>query len=163
MQLLQGSSDKEDMALFLMIQLIFFLLAATDGHAKNFSLFLQPGDAYEMTPLYDILSTYPYFGNGPNQFNHRLAGPAMALRSKNVHKRYDTIHARHWYGLALKYGGQSAWDDMIELVESVDSTLEVIEMLLSKEFPVRTWEAISEGMRTAAKKFLNETGELPQS
>jgi serine/threonine-protein kinase HipA len=162
-QLLQGSLDREDTALFLRVQLAFFLLAATDGHAKNFSLFLQPGDAYEMTPLYDILSTYPYFGSGPNQFNQRQAGPAMVLHGKNVHKRYYTIHARHWYRLALEHGGQAVWDGMIELVESVDSKLDAIEMLLSKEFPVRTWEAIADGMRAAARKFLNETGEIQQA
>lgn len=46
-------------------------MAATDGHAKNCSIFLQPGDTYVMTPLYDILSLWPYFGKSPNQHNRR--------------------------------------------------------------------------------------------
>lgn len=56
LQLLQGSQNKDDRTFFLLTQLAFFLLAATDGHAKNRSLFLQRDDGYEMTPLYDILA-----------------------------------------------------------------------------------------------------------
>ena len=70
-------------------------MAATDGHAKNCSIFLQPGDSYVMTPLYDVLSMWPYFGKGRNQFNRKRAGLAMAKRSKNVHYAFNTIHTRH--------------------------------------------------------------------
>jgi len=34
------------------------LLCATDGHAKNFSIFIGQGGTYRMTPLYDVLSAY---------------------------------------------------------------------------------------------------------
>lgn len=40
-----GSAPARDSARFVMAQLAFWLLAATDGHAKNFSVFLQPGGA----------------------------------------------------------------------------------------------------------------------
>jgi serine/threonine-protein kinase HipA len=160
MQLLRGSSERSDMTLFLKTQLAFFLLAATDGHAKNFSIFLKPGDVYEMTPLYDILSIYPYFGSGPNQFNQRRAGPAMALRSKNVHKHFYTIHARHWHGLAMEYGGEASWNAMLELARDVKRALAATAMQLPGGFPKRTWMAISNGMKAAAGKFLLEAGEL---
>ncbi|WP_441295174.1 hypothetical protein [Massilia glaciei] len=45
-------------------------------------MFLLRGDVYEMTPLYDILSAWPYIGCGPRQLNRHRAGLAMALRSK---------------------------------------------------------------------------------
>ncbi|RXZ33999.1 type II toxin-antitoxin system HipA family toxin [Oxalobacteraceae bacterium CAVE-383] len=160
MQLLQGSRNKADAALFLMTQLAFFLLAATDGHAKNFSIFQQFGDAYEMTPLYDILSMYPYFGSGPNQFNQRHAGPAMVLRSKNVHKHFYTIQARHWRRLAMAYGGTAVWQDMSGLAQRVRQALAAVATQLPDDFPERTWLAISEGMSGAAEKFLMEAGEL---
>lgn len=35
-----------DLATFILSQLVFWMLAATDGHAKNFSIFLQPEGAY---------------------------------------------------------------------------------------------------------------------
>ena len=34
------------------------MLRAIDGHAKNFSLFLNPGGRFQLTPLYDVLSAW---------------------------------------------------------------------------------------------------------
>jgi len=110
-------------------------MAAADGHAKNHSIFLQPGDSYVMTPLYDILSMWPYFGDGPNQFNRRRAGLAMALRAKNVHYRLETIQARHWHQLAMKHGGPMVWDAMQALVERVEPALAAVESKLPRGFP----------------------------
>ena len=116
LQLLQGSADREDTTLFLLTQLSFVLMAATDGHAKNFSLHLERGDAYRMTPLYDVLSMWPYYGDGPSQFRPRKAGLAMAVRSKHAHYLFHTIQARHWQQLAARHGGDVVWDAMVELV-----------------------------------------------
>ncbi|MGH6610289.1 MAG: HipA domain-containing protein, partial [Burkholderiaceae bacterium] len=53
LQVLAGSEAAPgDGRLFLCAQLAFWLLAATDGHAKNFSLFLLNNDRYRLTPLY---------------------------------------------------------------------------------------------------------------
>ena len=90
---------------FQLSQLAFWLMAATDGHAKNFSLFLLQGDAYAMTPLYDVISIWPYIGDGAHQFRWRSAGLAMALRAKNAHYALHTLQARHWHALAMKNGG----------------------------------------------------------
>jgi serine/threonine-protein kinase HipA len=154
LQLLQGSGSAGDGARFLLAQLAFFLLAATDGHAKNFSIHLQRGDAYEMTPLYDIISMWPYFGNGAHQFQPRKAGLAMAIRSRNAHYVFHTIQARHWHGLAMKNGGIDVWNAMLEMVASVDVALGEVEALLPADFPAWTWEAISQGMRSEAERFL---------
>ena len=81
----------------------FWLMAATDGHAKNCSIFLQPGDSYVMTPLYDVLSMWPYFGKGRNQFNRKRAGLAMAKRSKTP------LRVRHDPYPALAPVGDEEW------------------------------------------------------
>jgi serine/threonine-protein kinase HipA len=160
LQLLQGSADRDDTTFFLLSQLAFSLMAATDGHAKNFSIHLDRGDAYRMTPLYDVLSMWPYFGDGPNQFRPRKAGLAMAVRSKNAHYLFHTIEARHWLQLAAKHGGDSVWDAMVQLVERVDGALAEVERRLPKDFPARTWECISIGMRSEAMRFLREAAPL---
>lgn len=156
LQLVQGSADREDTTFFLLTQLAFALMAATDGHAKNYSLHLDRDDAYRMTPLYDVLSMWPYFGTGPNQFQQRKAGLAMAVRSKNAHYLLHTIQARHWHQLATKHGGNAVWSAMIRLAESVDGTLAKLEGRLPKDFPARTWQRISTGMRSEATRFLAE-------
>jgi serine/threonine-protein kinase HipA len=154
LRLLNGSADREDVAYFLLTQLAFFLLAATDGHAKNFSIYLHPGDRYGMTPLYDILSMWPYYGDANNQFKRRRAGPAMAIRSRNVHTQFHTIEARHWHALALKNGGLRIWHAMVRMVEQVEDALDAVEVQLPADFPARTWERITAGMQEEARRFL---------
>lgn len=156
LQLLQGSTNKNDTLFFLLTQFAFFLLAAPDGHAKNFSIFLQRGDTYEMTPLYDILSAWPYLGRGPNQLNRHKAGLAMAMRSKNAHYVLKDIRTRHWHQLAMKNGGAEVWEAMLQLAENVDEALSTVESRLPNDFPIHTWTTISAGMRAEAKRFLSE-------
>lgn len=154
LQLLGGSADAAaDKTYFLLTQLAFWLMAATDGHAKNYSIFLLGGDDYTMTPLYDVLSMWPYIGTGPNQFTWRKAGLAMAVRSKNAHYTFHTILTRHWHGLAMKHGGPAVWQKMLVLVEHVEHAIAAVQQTLPSGFPEKTWSAISEGMRAQAKRF----------
>ena len=94
--LLAGSEDATtDRLAFQLAQLAFRLMAAPDGHAKNFSIFLRQGSAYEMTPLYDVLSVWPYVGKGRGQLHLRDVRLTMALHSKNTHYDIYGVRARH--------------------------------------------------------------------
>ncbi len=91
--LFKTSDDPErDVALILRAQAAFWLIGATDGHAKNFSLFLRPGGRFLMTPLYDVMSAEPSLAAG--QITRRQAKLAMALGEKR-HYRLDEIMPRH--------------------------------------------------------------------
>jgi serine/threonine-protein kinase HipA len=158
-RLLGGSSQPHDRWFFALAQLTFWLLAATDGHAKNYSLFLERGDAYTMTPLYDVLSVFPYIGPAPNQFRWRKAGLAMALRSKNVHYELHGIQARHWQALAMKNGGADLWAAMQALVARAEPALRSVEGRLPADFPAPTWERIAAGVRGQVQRF--EAGAAP--
>lgn len=62
LKLLESSDTPvEDQIAFLKSQIIFWLIGATDGHAKNFSLFLRPGGRFGLTPFYDVLTAQPAF------------------------------------------------------------------------------------------------------
>jgi serine/threonine-protein kinase HipA len=153
LRLLEGSADGGDRAFFALTQLSFWLLAATDGHAKNYSIFLAPGDTYVMTPLYDVLSIFPYVGEGPNQFRWRKAELAFALRAKNVHYDLHNIQARHWHGLAMKHGGAPLWHQMLELTDRLEPALQRVEAELPANFPQRTWATIAQGVRDQLARF----------
>jgi serine/threonine-protein kinase HipA len=76
LHLFRGSdTPAEDQRNFLKGVIAFWLLGATDGHAKNFSLFLTPGGRYHMTPLYDVTSAQPSFDS--NQIRHNQFVSAM--------------------------------------------------------------------------------------
>ena len=161
LQLLSGSADpQQDTMAFQLTQLAFWLLGATDGHAKNYSIFLHPGDSYVMTPLYDILSMWPYVGTAPNQFNARQIGLAMVMRAKNVHYKLHTILPRHWHGLAMKHGGPAVWDAMQGLVERVEPAIDAVAARLPSNLDGRTWQAIANGMRAQAARFAAGAAQL---
>lgn len=143
----------EDRTVFALAQFAFWLLAATDGHAKNFSLRHRRGGRFGLTPLYDVLSAWPLIGDGPNRIAYPRARLAMAIRGeKNAHYRLHDIQPRHWQRLAASCGA-GAWKRMKAMADSVDSALDAVASELPAGFPVRTWEPISAGMRRHAQLF----------
>lgn len=148
LQVLRNSrAASADIRHFLCTQLAFWLLAATDGHSKNFSLFLLPGGWYRMTPLYDVISVWPVIGNGPNLIAWQEAKLAMAVRSKNVHYELARIQTRHWHGLAQRSGVDGVWEAMQALVGRVEAAIAVVQERLPAGFPERTAQTIFDGLR----------------
>lgn len=143
----------EDRATFTMAQLAFWLLAATDGHAKNFSIQHRRGGRFGLAPLYDVLSAWPIIGSGPNRLPYQRAKLAMAIRGKNVHYRLSEIDIRHWQRLA-SLCGPDVWARMTAMVESVAGALQRVERRLPNGFPGAVWEPVAEGMRRHAAQFL---------
>jgi serine/threonine-protein kinase HipA len=94
LRLLRDSdTPAEDQRAFLKTIVVFWLMGATDGHAKNFSVFLYPGGRYRMTPLYDAISAQPSVDAGQiRQNSFRLA---MAV-GDNRHYQINTIVPRHF-------------------------------------------------------------------
>lgn len=157
MALLRGSlSTPKDKANFVLAQLAFWLLAATDGHAKNFSLFIERGGAYRMTPLYDVLSAWPIIGHGTKLLAKQDAKLAMALRGKTPHYKLVDVRVRHWKALAASTGTGAVWPSMVHMVESVEATLLAIEKTLPPNFPEAVWQTINVGTRNQAQQFLRE-------
>ncbi len=147
-----GSAAQSDTRTFVLAQLAFWLMAATDGHAKNFSIFLEPGQGYRMTPLYDVLSAWPIIGHGPNQVAFKRAKLAMALRSKNTHYHLHEIQTRHWQVLARQAG--IPFDQLADLVERVPQAFDTVQAQLPAGFPERVWRAIRDGTGLQARRFL---------
>ena len=154
LKLLSGSaSPNVDREQFLLVQLAFWLLAATDGHAKNFSVFLNAGDSYRLTPLYDVFSAWPVIGHGANRLSLQKARLAMGFRAKNMHYRLAEIRARHFRVMAENSGVPTVWDKMQELVSNVPASLAAVEKRLAPDFPPILWERISNGMLSQAGAF----------
>ena len=93
---------KEDLGTLITVQLLFWMLGAPDGHAKNFSIALLPEGRYRLTPIYDVMSIWPVEGKKPNQFSLHDGELAMALSGKNKHYRFKYIQRRHFNAMAQK-------------------------------------------------------------
>jgi serine/threonine-protein kinase HipA len=154
LKLLSGSEDAQaDKLRFVLALLAFWLMAALDGHAKNFSIFLHAGGGFRLTPLYDVLSMWPIIGSGSNQLSPRRAKLAMALRSTNTHYHLHEIQTRHWKQLAAQSGVAEAFDRMVDLVKSVPAALDTVEATLPEGFPAKVWKPVRSGMLAHAARF----------
>ncbi len=156
MELLLGSDNAaQDRDTFFKTQIIFWLLAATDGHGKNFSLALLPGGRYRATPIYDVLSAHPVIGTGRNRIPPQKARLAMAVRGSSNHDLIDKIQPRHWIAQAQQVGlGAVAAERLIEqVIVATESVIGEVEKLLPDDFPMDLAAAIFSGMRRQSTRL----------
>jgi serine/threonine-protein kinase HipA len=141
-----AAADREN---FLAAQLLFWLLAAPDGHAKNFSIFLEKDGAYRLTPLYDVLSAWPVIDDGPNKFQWKKVSMAMALRASNAHYRIAEMQRRHWNDMARRNAVGSDFEATIErFIARAPAAIEEVAAQLPADFPASVADPIFEGIRS---------------
>ena len=156
LDILAGSENSEtDRRQFFKAQVVFWLLAATYGHVKNFSLFHLPGGRYRATPLYDILSAHPVIGHGAGKVAPQKAKLAMAVRGQSNHYLIERIQPRHWLAQARSSGLTEAWADELlnELADNTGEILQKIEGELPPDFPADVAETIFHGIRRQREKL----------
>jgi serine/threonine-protein kinase HipA len=147
LDLLKGSDEPEaDRRFFLKAQIIFWLLGATDSHAKNFSIFLQPGGRFRLTPLYDVMSVQPAFDAGQLRRNNMKL--ALAVGDNRHYVVYE-IMPRHFVQTAAKSGipaslVQTIFDELLEVEQTAVSK---VMNDLPAGFPQELAESIVGGMR----------------
>jgi serine/threonine-protein kinase HipA len=144
--LLKGSDTvDDDISTFLRATVLFWLIGATDGHAKNFSIFLNPGGRFRMTPLYDVISAQPSLDSGQVQSkNFKLA---MSV-GKSRHYRVDEVMPRHFYQTAA-IAGISATLVRKTFESIVAGTMKATEQAISalpRGFPERLVTSIHTAM-----------------
>ena len=153
LDLLQGSDTPSvDRRLFLKSQIVFWLLGATDGHAKNFSVFLGPGSRFSLTPLYDVMSAQPAVDAGKirkNQYKFALAV------GDNRHYVMDTILPRHLMQTAESSGvkGTVVEELCAEVAESAEYAIGEALGSLPEDFPEPLVDSIVQGMRARLKRL----------
>lgn len=153
--LVQQSLDAErDLRTLMASQILFWMLRAPDGHAKNFSIQLQAGAAgrFRLAPLYDVMSAHPVIGDGPNQWAARELKLAMALLGKNRHYLMHTIQRRHFNSTAKKLGyGETAEPLLQELVERTPAVVAQVQNELPEGFSQQVADQILDGLLSAAR------------
>ncbi|PSV41886.1 type II toxin-antitoxin system HipA family toxin [Photobacterium sp. GB-36] len=154
MQFLLGSrTSTQDREVFFKAQILFWLLAAIDGHGKNFSLFLEPESRYSMTPLYDIISAYPLMDS--NSIPKQKAKMAMALTGTKKYYKWQTIQPRHFLSTAKAVGfsTQRANELMLEMKNQAPSAIEKVRQQLPNDFPTDISESIFNGVLKQAGRL----------
>ncbi|HZV18302.1 MAG TPA: type II toxin-antitoxin system HipA family toxin [Sphingobium sp.] len=149
-KLLLGSDDPQaDQLAFFKAQILFWLIGATDGHAKNFSIFLAPGGRYRLTPFYDVLTTQPSLD--AHQIRRNQFKLAMSVGNSRRYRIFD-IHGRHFVetGRAAGLSAQLIGQAIDEVREDFDHAFRDVEQHLPAHFP----EAIHASVAVSAREKL---------
>ena len=151
----QSKESKYDREVFFKAQVLFWLLAGIDGHAKNFSIFIEPEGRYRMTPLYDIMSAHPLLVS--RQLEAKKIKMAMALSGKNRHYHWDKIQPRHFISTAKQVGFNEKMAKAIitEMMGMVDEVITKVESQLPADFPEDISATIIDGMRKQHDRFVD--------
>lgn len=147
LKLLKGSDQPtEDQKAFIKAQIIFWLIGATDGHGKNFSIFLGAGGRFALTPFYDVLTAQPFFD--AHQIQKKEMKMAMSVGSNNHYKMAD-IQGRHFVQTVQKAGlpDYIAQEALDEISSIADEAIKKIEAKLPNDFPMDIHESVLSAMK----------------
>ncbi|MDC8760737.1 type II toxin-antitoxin system HipA family toxin [Janthinobacterium fluminis] len=151
--LLQQSRERDaDMRTLMASQLLFWMLRAPDGHAKNFSIQLLAGAGrFQLTPIYDVMSGYPVIGPGPNQWTERKLKMAMALPGNNRHYLAHSIQRRHFNSTAKEVGyGANAEPLLQDFIARTPAIVDKVRGELPVGFSEKVADKILGGLLAAA-------------
>lgn len=160
MRILLGSQDAtRDREAFMTAQILFWLLAAPDGHAKNYSVFIERGGRFRLTPLYDIMSGYPILSHGNNSMPPEKLKLAMAFSGKNRHYEWAKIGPRHLRETARRCGMEGTIESALNrLSTNIPKVVTELSAGLPKGFPESIANPILEGLERQSRKLSNLDG-----
>jgi len=135
-----------DQNMFLRVQVLFWLLGATDGHAKNFSVFLLPGGRFHLTPIYDVMSAQPNLD--ASELRHSQMKFAMAVGDSR-HYVLRTIRPHHFEQTTARAG--IARSRLVTIFEEIiaagPNAIDKTQSVLPDDFPADIAASIKGGLR----------------
>lgn len=145
-----------DMRTLMASQILFWMLRAPDGHAKNFSIQLLSRDQFQLAPLYDVMSAYPVLGKGSNQWSPKKVKLSMALLGKNRHYEMHSIVRRHFNSTARQlWQGENAEPIIQELLDRTPGVIESVRAKLPNGFSLHVANTVLAGLESAAQSLAN--------
>lgn len=121
-----SSDARADIATFVDALVLAWVLVATDGHAKNYSLLHAPRKV-RLAPLYDVASILPYA-----EPQLRKVKLAMSIGGKY---RVNEIGARQWMRFAEDAGleGDVIRNALVRILEQIPDATETVRKSVRRE------------------------------
>lgn len=148
-EILKSSNDSlKDRRHFIKSQMIFWLLAGIDGHAKNFSISFKSA-GFELCPLYDVLSAQPTIKE--KQLNAFDVKMAMKIGDPGHYQLKDIV-GRHWQQMEKKVSLPKGLINEIanEITAEIPKVIDSFKTLPDR-FPQSLFDIIAEGMLKRSK------------
>ncbi len=153
MAVLRGSDiPSKDRYDFFKAHIIFWLLGATDGHAKNFSLALSTKGRFQLTPLYDVLSLQPLVDK--KQIPRKDFKMAMHVGKSN-HYNVEHILGRHHIHTGQQSGLSRETIEEIfgDIAMDTDAALQITADALPEDFPEDLFDSIASAIKLRLPKL----------
>ncbi|MCA3968220.1 HipA domain-containing protein [Vibrio vulnificus] len=136
----ESNVNTHDFFKFMILQ---YLLGATDGHLKNFSVHIDPEGHYQLTPFYDLLSAYPVVG--PKGLNKRKLKLSIGLKASKGYKyNINKIYLRHIEQTASQFGISNA--NCHEIVSGLLSQFNNALISIDKQFPAAEFALVKDAI-----------------
>lgn len=144
--LIASDEPTQDRSDFFKSQILFWLIGATDGHAKNFSLALSSLGRFRMTPIYDVLTVQPSFDQ--NQITHKEFKLAMRVGKSNQYN-VERIRGRHFIDTGVQCGlsRELVLRLFHEIHDQADSALQSTIENIPDDFPDEIIESVSAALK----------------
>lgn len=162
MTLLESADDPTaDRARLMRTACLIYLLAATDSHAKNYSLLLTRGidhQSMRLAPLYDVASAWPYPKRIPVQ------KMKLAMRVGNYY-RLRQIQLRHFDDLARKcrYPPEELRGSLRELAQALpDEAAALRGTLRRQDAPGENLGILVDALTKHCREVLSRLDALPE-
>lgn len=156
--LLQGSDEPlRDRANFLKATILFWLIGATDGHAKNFSIALMPGGRFAMTPLYDVLTVQPIL----DAVQLQIKDMKLAMRAgKGRHYKVSEIQGRHFVetGLAAGFSREQVARIFEDILSKAEAAFAAALAEMPANFPAELFVSVRRGFDLRAARLHDNEG-----
>jgi len=149
-QLTGSSNAEDDRRDFFRTQVLFWMLAAIDGHAKNFSVFIEPRGHFRLAQRYDVLSAYPAMGTKARQLSPFKVRMSMAVWGKNRHYKWAEIRRAHLEHTAADCKVPNYSSIIDELIARTPAAIAQVIGALPRHFPAAVAEPIFAGLKEAA-------------
>lgn len=148
---LVGSKNGDDRLAFFRGLLVFDLLFAPDGHAKNFSVFLTRS-GFELTPFYDVMGGY--FLHAREKRALQKMKLAMSVGDSG-HYYYSKLRRRHYAESAKKCSiGKEDFEMLCADLRSRVENLAIADKELDGDLDHDTLGIILEGIQKRVKLIL---------
>ncbi len=125
---------------------------------KNFSVFIQAGGSYRLTPFYDIISAFPVLGGaGIHISDLKLA---MGLTHPKAKTAIDKIYPRHFLATAkvLKFPEVQMHEILSDFARMIPAALDNVKTSLPTDFPENVVTAVETNVLRLHRRLSREYG-----
>ncbi|EER9478843.1 type II toxin-antitoxin system HipA family toxin [Escherichia coli] len=132
---------------------------AVERFAKNFSVFIQAGGSYRLTPFYDIISAFPVLGGaGIHISDLKLAMGLNASKGKKT--AIDKIYPRHFLATAkvLKFPEVQMHEILSDFARMIPAALDNVKTSLPTDFPENVVTAVETNVLRLHGRLSREYG-----